>query len=286
MKIVLTGGTGYIGTALLGQLVERGHAVTVLVRSDEAAAKVTGRGARAIVGDLFDSGWVAEQFAAADGAIHTASPGDATSEELDRSVAAAAIQALSGTRKPYVHTSGIWVYGDNPDITEESSFAPPSLTAWRTDVERTVLDADLVATIVTPGIVYGYGAGIPAAVFGSRTDTGRVPLVGAGDQHWTTIHVDDVAAVYVLVIERGEALGPVIAASGDNPTVRELGEAAAGPAGVAPETVDASRNRLGAAFADALLLDQRTSAAKAKALGWAPKAPTLVEEFRAGSYAS
>ncbi len=100
------------------------------------------------------------------------------------------------------------------------------------------------------------------------------------------MHVDDVAALYALVVERGEALGYVIGASGDNPTVRELGEAAAGPAGVAPESDDASRQRLGGAFADALLLDQATEAAKAKALGWKPVGPTLVEELRSGSYAT
>jgi hypothetical protein len=55
---------------------------------------------------------------------------------------------------------------------------------------------------------------------------------------------------------------------------------------VAPETADASRERLGALFADALLLDQQAGAAKARALGWNPAAPTLVEELRSGGYAS
>jgi nucleoside-diphosphate-sugar epimerase len=285
MKIVLTGGTGYIGSALLTRLVAAGHSVTALVRSDEAAAKIVGRGAEPVVGDLFDSGWAAGQFAAADGVIHTASPGDASSEKLDRSVAEAAVRALAGSGKPYVHTSGIWVYGDNDDITEESPFRPPALTSWRQAVEDIVLTADLATTIVTPGIVYGYGTGIPGAVFSQRDGAGRVPLVGSGAEHWTTVHVDDVAALYALVIERGEGLGYLIAASGDNPSIREIGEAAAGEAGVAPESAEASRARLGALFADALLLDQQTSAAKAKALGWTPTATTLLEEFRAGSYA-
>ena len=77
----------------------------------------------------------------------------------------------------------------------------------------------------------------------------------------------------------------MIAASGDNPTVRELAEAAAGDAGVLPETDDESRARLGAAFADALLLDQASSGAKAHSLGWTPAATTLVQEFKTGSYA-
>ncbi|HTJ34461.1 MAG TPA: NAD-dependent epimerase/dehydratase family protein [Dactylosporangium sp.] len=284
MKIVLTGGTGYIGSALLGQLVAAGHTVTALVRNDEAAAKARKAGAEAAVGDLFDPSWTAERFAAADGVVHTAATGDARNPEFDRSVVRAAVQALAGTGKPYVHTSGIWVYGDNADITEDSPFAPPGITAWRAEVERAVLDADLVATIVTPGVVYGHGGGIPAGVIAPRDEAGRVRLVGDGSQHWTTIHVEDVAALYVTVVERRERLGYVIAASGVNPTVRELAEAAAGTAGVAPETADASRERLGAPFAEALLLDQQTRAAKAKALGWTPTRPTLVEELRSGSY--
>ena len=294
MRIVLTGGTGYIGTALRRHLVAAGHTVTALVRSDQAAAKITGAGEEPVVGDLFDTAWVAGQFAGADGVIHTAATGDATTQQLDRSVAAAATQALSGTGKPYLHTSGIWVYGSDPDITEETPFAPPALTAWRTAVEQLVLEADLLTTIVAPGIVYGYGAGIPGAMFGAPNEAGQIPLIGNGDQHWVTIHVDDVAALYVTALERGERLGYLIAGSGINPTVRELGEAAAvGKArttgegvAVVPESADASRARLGALFADALLLDQQTAATTAKALGWKPTARTLVEEFRTGSYAA
>jgi nucleoside-diphosphate-sugar epimerase len=276
MQSVLTGGTGYIGVALIKELVGAGHQVTALVRNEAGAAKVTALGAQATVGDLFDSAWVAEQFAVGEAVAHLAATGDATTQELDRGVVAAAIKA----GKPYVHTSGIWIWGSNDTITEESPFAPPQLTAWRSAVEKLVLEADLTATIIAPGIVYGYGGGIPGGVFdGSRK------LVGQGTQHWTTVHVDDIAALYRTVLERGEGLGYLIGASGENPTVRELGEAAAGNAGVTPESVDASRERLGAVFADALLLDQQATGAKARSLGWTPKAVSLLDDLRSGTYA-
>ena len=223
MKIVLTGGTGYIGSVVLEQLVAAGHAVTALVRSDEAAAKVRKAGAEAAVGDLYDTAWTARLFAAADGVVHAAAPGDGTSEQFDRAVVAAAVEALSGTGKPYVHTSGVWIYGDNADIAEDSPFVPPALTGWRLAVERSVLDADLVATIVAPGIVYGHGGGIPAGV--ARAGTGRAgpgPARRRRTQHWTSVHVEDVAALYVTVVERGERLGQVVAVSGVDPTVREV----------------------------------------------------------------
>ncbi|MFG2039318.1 NAD-dependent epimerase/dehydratase family protein [Dactylosporangium sp. NPDC048998] len=283
MRIVLTGGTGYIGSAALGQFIAGGHAVTALVRGEEAAQKVRKAGAEAAVGDLLDTAWTADRFAEGDAVVHLAATGDGEPARFDRAVVAAAVRALGGTGKPYVHTSGIWLWGDNADITEESPLAPPALTAWRVEVERSVLDADLAATIVAPGIVFGHGGGIPAGVLAAaRDEDGRVRLVGDGSQHWTTVHVDDVAALYRLVVERGERLGRLIAASGVSPTVREIAEAASGGAGVAPETAEASRARLGAPFADALLLDQRATGAKARSLGWATSGPALVEELRAG----
>jgi nucleoside-diphosphate-sugar epimerase len=277
MKIALTGGTGYIGSVVLEQLVAAGHAVTALVRSEEAAAKVRKSGAEAAAGDLYDTAWTADRFAAADGVIHTAAPGDGTNERLDRAVVAAAERALGGTGKPFVHTSGVWIYGDTAAAVEESPLAPPALTAWRPGVEQSVLDADLVATIVAPGIVYGHGGGIPAGVLlAGRDEAGRVRLVGDGSQHWTTVHVEDVAALYVTVVERAERLGRVIAVSGVSPTVREIAEAAG--AGVVPQSAEESRARLGPLFADALLLDQRATGAKARSLGWTPTRPPLVEE--------
>nr|BFE62071.1 NAD-dependent epimerase/dehydratase family protein [Dactylosporangium thailandense] len=274
----MTGGTGYIGSAVVRELVAAGHAVTALVRSDEAADKARKNGAEPAVGDLFDAGWTAARFAEGDAAAHIAATGGPDTVEFDKAIVAAAIEA--GT--PYVHTSGIWIWGDNPDITEDSPLAPPALTAWRVPVERSVLDADQPTSIVAPGIVYGHGGGIPAGVLApARDERGRVRLVGDGSQHWTSVHVDDVAVVYRLVLEHGSGLGRLVVASGVNPTVRELAEAAAGGAGVAPETAGESRARLGELFADALLLDQQASGAKARGLGWTPSGPSLVEELRA-----
>ena len=282
MQIVLTGGTGYIGSALLQQLIAAGHTVTALVRGDEAAAKAGKAGATPAVGDLFDIGWVASQFAAGDAAIHTAATGDAETRRLDRGIVAAAVEAFGGSGKPFVHTSGIWIYGNNPNITEESPFEPPTLTSWRLEVERSLLDADVAATIIAPPIVYGHGGGIPGGVLApARDEQGRVRLVGDGSQHWPTVHVEDVAVLYRIVVERGEKLGHVIGASGANPTVRELAEAASGGAGVAPESVETSKERLGALFAEALLLDQQTEAGKAHSLGWSAMQPPLIEEFTA-----
>jgi nucleoside-diphosphate-sugar epimerase len=285
MDVLLTGGTGYIGSVVLSELRKAGHTVTAVVRSERAAEQVTAAGATAVQGDLTDSAWLTEQLRGVDGAVHTASPGDASSPAFDGAVVAAAVDAFRGTSKPYVHTSGLWVYGAGEGLGEDSPLDPPALTAWRPAVEADVLDSDLVASIVVPGVVYGHHGGLPNLVVdGPRDGSGRLVLLGDGSQHWGVVHVDDLAVLYVSVLESGRALGRVLGVTDENPTVRDLGEATG--ADVVGEPVEATRARLGEAFADALLLDQQFSlGAKAVALGWSPQGPTLLEDVERGSYA-
>jgi nucleoside-diphosphate-sugar epimerase len=111
---------------------------------------------------------------------------------------------------------------------------------------------------------------------------GAIHTASPGDA--SSAAVDDLAALYLLVLQAGRRLGSVVGVTADTPTVRELAEATGSP--VAPEAVDATRARLGEAFADALLLDQQFDDGYARSLGWTPTAPTLAEELRSGSYAS
>lgn len=281
MKVLLTGGTGFVGSAVLEALLARGHDVTALVRSQSSADTVTGVGATAVMGDITDTAWVRDQLAAVDAAIHTASPGDATSIAFDTSMVNAVVAAFGGTDRPYVHTSGVWVYGNGADITEETPFAAPALTAWRPDVEKIVRSSDVKAAIVAPGIVYGYGKGlINVLASGPREASGALHLIGEGTQHWATVHVDDLADLYVRAAEQS-AQGYFNGVSGINPTVRELGETIAGGAGVFPETDAETQLRLGVDFAEALLLDQQATPVRATAdLGWQPSRPSLVSELQ------
>jgi nucleoside-diphosphate-sugar epimerase len=291
MNVALTGATGFIGSHVLEELHKHGHEVTALVRDDAQAAIVATRGAIPTVIDLYDRPAVVSALRTADGAIHTASPGDATSADLDSAVVDAAIDAFAGTGKPYLHISGAWIYGTDPAISEESPFNPPAMVAWRQPIERRVLDAtDMRGVVIVSSVAYGDGGGgIPGLLLGSpRDDAGNLIMLGTGHQHWSTVHVADLADFFRRVVEHDSARGYYVIGDGVNATVAELTEAAAvaaGAPGAVPGSDQEARARLGEYFADVLLLDQSTTAAKARTeLDWAPSHPGLVDEFRHGSY--
>lgn len=280
MRVLLTGATGFIGSSLLPVLTAGGHAVTAAVRSAASADAVRASGAEPLVLDFADGDRLAEAMGAVDGVVHLASDAD-DAEGLDRRVAQAAIDALAGSGKPYVHTGGAWVYGPGDTIEETDPYDPPELTAWRLPIVRLLEDADLPLTVVHPGIVYGNGTGISLlAADGPRTGDGRRTTIGSGEQHWTTIHVDDLAALYAAVLEAGSGFDAVLGVSGDNPRVIDVTAAAAGSDGVATEEPDATRARLGGPFADAVLQDQQAAGDRARAIGnWAPTRPSLLQEL-------
>ena len=291
MNVALTGATGFIGSHVLTELHKHGHEVTALVRDDAQAEVAATRGATPTVVDLYDRPAVVSVLNTADGAIHTASPGDATSASLDAAVVDAALDAYAGTGKPYLHISGVWIYGTNPVISEESPINPPALVAWKEPIERRVLDAkNMRGVVIVSSLAYGDGGGgIPGLLLGSpRDDTGNLIMVGTGQQHWSTVHAADLANVFRRVLEHDSARGYYVIGNGVNSTVAELTEAAAvaaGAPGAIPGSDDEARARLGDYFAEVLLLDQSTTAAKARTeLDWSPTHPTLVDEFRHGSY--
>ncbi len=291
-KVVLTGATGFIGSHVLTELEAHGHEVVAVVRDEAQADVVASRGAIPAVVDLYDTPAVASLLRGADAAIHTASPGDETSADFDSAMVDAVLEAFSGSGKPYIQIGGLWVYGDNTSISEESGYNPPALVAWKEPIERRILDAsDLRGVVIVSSTAYGDGGGgIPGIVLNSpRDDDGNLIMLGTGRQHWSTIHVADLARFFRQVLESDSARGRYVIGDGSTPTVAELTEAAAvavGAPGAVPGSEAEARARLGDYFAEVLLLDQATGAHRARSeLGWSPTRPGLVDEFRDGSYA-
>lgn len=291
MKVALTGAAGFVGSHILSELQAHGHQVTAFVRDDSQANTVAAQGATPGVVDLFDRTAVAKALESADGAIHTASPGDATSADLDSAVVDAAIEAFAGTGKPYLHISGGWVYGTNRSISEESPYNPPALVSYREPIDRRVVEASGIrGVVIVSGVAYGDGGGgVPGVLLASpRDDAGNLVMIGTGRQHWSTVHVADLADAFRRALESDSAKGYYVVGNGLNSTVAELTEAAAvaaKAAGAVPGSDEEARARLGDYFAEVLLLDQSSAATKARSeLGWLPSRPGLVEEFRQGSY--
>jgi len=291
MNVALTGATGFVGSHILAELQGHGHQVTALVRDDSQAKQAAAGGATPAVVDLYDTATVTGMLNSADAAIHTASPGDATSANLDSAMVDAATGAFAGTGKPYLHISGDWIYGNNTAITERSPINAPPMVAWKEPIEERVLGAPgMRGVVVVSSVVYGDGGGgMPGILMGSpKDDEGNLIMLGTGQQHWSTVHAADLADFFCRALDDDSARGRYVVGNGLSQTVAELTEAAAvavDAPGAVPGSDDEAKARLGDYFAEVLLLDQGTEAAKAREeLGWQPSHPSLVDDFRTGSY--
>jgi nucleoside-diphosphate-sugar epimerase len=146
------------------------------------------------------------------------------------------------------------------------------------------------SVVIVSGVAYGDGGGgLPGLLLGSpRDDAGDLIMLGTGQQHWPTVHAADLADAFRRALEDDSARGRYVISNGLRPSVAELTEAAAvadGAPGAVPGSDEEARARLGDYFAEVLLLDQGTDAARARAeLNWQPSHPSLTDEFRHGSY--
>lgn len=291
MNVALTGATGFIGSHILADLQGHGYQVTALVRDDAQAAKVASGGATPAVVDLYDTDRVTDLLSRSDAAIHTASPGDATSANLDSAVVDAVTGAFAGTGKPYLHVSGDWIYGNNTAITEQSPIKAPAMVAWKEPIDDRVQSAPgMRGVVIVSSVAYGDGGGaVPGVLMGSpKDDDGNLIMLGTGRQHWSTVHAADLADFFRRALEDESADGSYVVGNGQNPTVADLTAAAAvavGAPGAVPGSDAEAKTRLGDYFAEVLLLDQGTDAARARdELGWQPSHPSLIDDFRNGSY--
>ncbi|MER5638553.1 NAD-dependent epimerase/dehydratase family protein [Kitasatospora sp. NPDC002227] len=293
MKVLLTGATGYIGSAVTDHLGAAGHQVVALVRGAEPQP---GRGWYAqLVGDTADPASLAGAVTPdIEAVIHLAPPsGDAAT---DLAVIEALTAPLRGTGRPFVYTSGVWVLGatgEDQEVGEERPTDPIDIVGYRPRIERRVLAEaaeGVRAVVVRPGIVYGRGGGIPAILVDRARLQGVPEYYGEAGVRWPTVHVDDLAELFVAAVYFAEA-GTVWHGVGESAVpVRELARAAGQVAGVttAPHAVPAADAAavFGPLFADALALDQSVSGAAARtALGWQPTRPGAVAELTSGSYA-
>lgn len=293
MELFMTGATGYLGTAAAEALAADGHRVFGLARSDDAARALEQAGHTPVRGDLRKPASLGEPARDAEGVVHVAHAGGDDAGAVDRAAVEAMLDAMEGTAKPFLYTSGVWVVGDTGEevADENRPLEPAELVRWRAEFEPRVLDAaerDVRTVVLRPAIVYGRGGGISGSMVAGAEEDGAVEVVGDGRQEWSAVHVEDLADLYALALRDGEAGRLYQAAHGPFYAVRDVALAACVAAGRDPAVVERpleeARREMGA-VADALALTQRVSGARARGeLGWSPSRPTLLEELLRGSY--
>ena len=297
MHVFLTGGSGQTGPAVVAELIAAGHTVTGLARSDSAAARLAALGAKPHRGSLYDLASLHDGAAAADGVIHLAFGGDfADTDGLIRRDCAAIEalgQALAGTGKPLVSTSGTLVVKPGRVSTEHDAPDPDSVAAFRIPGEQTCLAfADhgvragvvrLAPTVHGPGD-YGF---IPALIAAARR-TGVSAYIGDGANRWPAVHRLDAARLFRLALE-GAPAGSVLHGAGESAvTIRTIAQRIADRLAIptAPLTLERAAEHLGNPFlARFFSLDVPVSSARTQALvGWSPQHPTLLEDLATGDY--
>lgn len=293
MKILVTGATGYIGSAVAEVLKGRGHAVFGLVRTPEKAAQLRAAGCEPVLGTLTDLASLRSAAQRADAVIHAAMGWGADTGAIDGAAVETFLKELAGSGRQFVYTSGVWVMGDTQGRLngEAGPLHPPAMVAWRPAVEDNVLAAGerrVRGVVIRPGMVFGRRGGFLKDFFQSVKEHGAVRIVGTGEYHWSTVHLDDLAELYWRAAEKSDAGQLYIATAGMPQPVKKMALAVALQAGAEGKVesipLEKARETMGP-MADAVTMDIKAGSTKAaRMLSWTPKLPSVYEEIAGGSY--
>ncbi|RKT87208.1 Nucleoside-diphosphate-sugar epimerase [Saccharopolyspora antimicrobica] len=289
MKVFITGASGYVGGVVAGHLLAAGHDVAALARSEQAAARVRRLGARVVRGDLTDLGVLRDSAAGADAVVHAAIDfAEPDMRKLEEPALAAMLDELDGGRS-FVYASTALVYPDTAGgpPREDGDLDPASPQLFKRLGEQQVLAAGgVTATVLRGSLVYGHaGSALLLAMIGASKEHDAAPYVGRGTNQWSTIHVDDLARLYVTALEK-QIGGVFNASSRVQVGVRELSEAVsqlvgAGARPLSPEQAAQSFGPLLPILDREITLDP---ARAEQAFGWKPQEVGLLEDLTTGSY--
>jgi nucleoside-diphosphate-sugar epimerase len=288
MNVFVTGGTGLIGTAVVAELLDHDHTVTVLARSDAAARAVETAGATPVRGSLADLDTIRGAAERADGVIHLAFSNDfSTPEALERAIAeeTAALttmgEALVGTDQPLVTVSGTpWVEGRASTEDDPLPLDGPVGGRGRT-VNAILALADRgvrTSAIRLPRTVHRDGDGGFAGLltqFARRAGVAGYP--GDGTQRWPAVHALDVAELFRIALESAPAGSAWHAVDDEGDAVRDIAEVVGRRLGLPVQQVPTeSFGPIGPIFAT----DQPSTSAHTRAtLGWTPTHPRLLDDL-------
>ena len=293
MRVFVTGASGFVGSALVPELLGAGHQVVGLARSDTSATALRLAGAEVHRGSLEDVDSLRAGAAGADAVVHLAFLGGdmsrfAEAARVDEEAVVTLGTALKGSGRPFVVATGMGVVAGRVAAVPESD-SPPAARLAGPRAALQFVEHNVRATIVSlPPITYGRRdtRGLLTRIIAAARAKNVSAFIGDGENRWPSVHVLDAALLFRLALEGLPAGAGVHAVAGEGTPIRTLAEAVGQQLGVPAASI---------AAADAVthfgwlgrLLGRNVTAAGAVArdlLGWEPRQPGLLAEVEAGYY--
>jgi nucleoside-diphosphate-sugar epimerase len=297
MRVFVTGANGFVGTAVVEDLIGAGHTVLGLVRSDGAADAVTRLGAEAHRGDLSLPETLTAGARICDGVIHTAYNHDfsqfAAAGETDGRAVEALGAALAGTDRPLVITSGIGLLTPGEPTTEDDAGDPNSPGAVRIPSEEKALalasEGMRSSIIRLPIMVHDRTKqGLATRLIALARQTGVSAYVGDGVNRWPAVHRLDAARLYRLALEKGTAGSRYHAIAEDSIQLREIAEVIGKSLNIPIRAISPAKAAAHFGFLTYFVSsDFRSSSVHTKeTLGWDPIQPGVIADLEAMEVAS